>query len=101
MVQDEFLVKLYGSDALERERRRYRELVEGMSPQSGFPPEFSTTGGIRVFSAPGRTELGGNHTDHNRGRVLAAAIQMDAVAVVAPRSDRRYFFAQPVFPMFW
>jgi len=31
-------------------------------------------------SAPGRTELGGNHTDHNRGRVLAAAVQVDALA---------------------
>jgi galactokinase len=98
MMQDEFLIKLYGPDAVELERRRYAELVAGMSPQAGFPPEFSTTGGIRVFSAPGRTELGGNHTDHNRGRVLAAAIQMDAVAAVAPRSDRRVFFRSTGFP---
>ena len=37
----------------------------------------------RWFSAPGRTEIGGNHTDHQHGRVLAAAIDLDAVAAVS------------------
>ncbi len=36
----------------------------------------------RYFSAPGRTEIGGNHTDHQRGRVLAAAVDLDTVAAV-------------------
>ena len=36
------------------------------------------------FSAPGRTEIGGNHTDHQRGRVLAAAVNLDTVAAVRP-----------------
>ena len=36
----------------------------------------------RYFSAPGRTEIGGNHTDHQRGRVLAAAVNLDTVAAV-------------------
>lgn len=39
------------------------------------------------FSAPGRTELGGNHTDHQHGRVLAAAIDMDILAAVRERQD--------------
>ncbi|MDR1263726.1 MAG: galactokinase [Oscillospiraceae bacterium] len=39
---------------------------------------------IRFFSAPGRIEIGGNHTDHNHGMVLAAAISLDAVAAAAP-----------------
>jgi galactokinase len=92
MIPDEFLIKLYGSDAVERERRRYADLVAGMPPHTGFPEN------VRVFSAPGRTELGGNHTDHNRGRVLAAAIQMDVVAVVVPRRDRTVFFRSAGFP---
>jgi len=87
--------KLYGADSVERERRRYAALVEGISPRAGFP---DYNGDLRVFSAPGRTELGGNHTDHNRGRVLAASIQMDAVAVVFPRNDRRVFFRSVGFP---
>ena len=36
------------------------------------------------FSAPGRTEIGGNHTDHQRGRVLAAAVNLDTIAAVRP-----------------
>ena len=40
-----------------------------------------------LFSAPGRTELGGNHTDHQLGRVLAASVSVDTVAAVSPRED--------------
>ncbi|MCI8406032.1 MAG: galactokinase [Oscillospiraceae bacterium] len=42
---------------------------------------------IAIFSAPGRTEVGGNHTDHQRGRVLAASVNLDVIAVVSPRQD--------------
>ena len=100
-VWADMLASLYGADAVEAERRRYAALVEGMTPQAGFPPEFtpfSAPHTMRALSAPGRTELGGNHTDHNRGRVLAAAIQMDAAAVAAPRSDRQVFFRSIGFP---
>lgn len=38
--------------------------------------------GIRLFSAPGRTEIGGNHTDHQRGHVLAAGVNLDIIAAV-------------------
>ena len=40
-----------------------------------------------IFSAPGRSEIGGNHTDHQRGEVLAAAVNVDAIAVVRPVSE--------------
>lgn len=46
--------------------------------------EFDAT---QLFSAPGRTELAGNHTDHNLGKVLCAAVQNDSLAAVAKRSD--------------
>jgi galactokinase len=93
------LESLYGLQSVKEEQRRYTSLLKGMSPQGGFPVEFSDTAGdFRIFSAPGRTELGGNHTDHNRGRVLAASIQMDAVAVVAPRDDKQVFLRSPGFP---
>jgi galactokinase len=90
---------LYGPSAVEAARRRYAGLVEGILedspagfPAAGFP---ETRGELRVFTAAGRTELGGNHTDHNRGKVLAASIQLDAVAIVAPRNDSRVFFRSP------
>ncbi len=48
---------------------------------AGFAAHFGTQP-ARYFSAPGRTEIGGNHTDHQRGRVLAAAVNLDTVAAV-------------------
>ena len=48
---------------------------------SGFAAAFDGTP-ERYFSAPGRTEIGGNHTDHQRGRVLAAAVNLDTRAAV-------------------
>ena len=48
---------------------------------SGFAAIFGSEP-ERYFSAPGRTEIGGNHTDHQRGRVLAAAVNLDTVAAV-------------------
>jgi galactokinase len=78
---------LYGEEGADSARQRYSrlaaELPEGFSGQ-----EF----GLRVFSVPGRTELGGNHTDHNRGKVLAASIQLDVAAVAAARKDKQVFF---------
>ena len=48
---------------------------------AGFAAAFEGTP-ERYFSAPGRTEIGGNHTDHQRGRVLAGAVNLDTVAAV-------------------
>lgn len=48
-----------------------------------FAERFGTDRPIAIFSAPGRTEIGGNHTDHNLGRVLAASVDADVIAVVA------------------
>ena len=42
---------------------------------------------VMLISAPGRTEIGGNHTDHNRGRVLAAAVNLDTLSAVSARND--------------
>jgi galactokinase len=52
----------------------------------------------RTFSAPGRTELAGNHTDHNRGKVLAASIHLDITAVVQERNDNTVLFRSAGFP---
>ena len=51
------------------------------SLDAGFAAAFGGTP-ERYFSAPGRTEIGGNHTDHQRGRVLAAAVNLDTQAAV-------------------
>lgn len=50
----------------------------------GFKNTFTdNTSNVRIFSAPGRSEIGGNHTDHQHGCVLAAAVDMDILAAAA------------------
>lgn len=48
---------------------------------------YNTKAGLAIASAPGRVEIIGNHTDHNHGLVLAAAVNMDTVAAFSPRDD--------------
>jgi galactokinase len=83
---------LYGTEGIGAAQARYTELVRGLSEMLPRDAE------LRVFTAAGRTELGGNHTDHNHGKVLAASIHLDAVAVVSPRRDNKVFFRSTGFP---
>ncbi len=53
---------------------------------------------ISFFSTPGRTELGGNHTDHNHGRVLAASIHLDTIGAVAGREDYQVILISEGYP---
>ncbi len=75
------LERLYGPDA-PAQKGRYRLLLDS------FEELFGSQGRqVRFFSAPGRSEIIGNHTDHQRGRVVAAAINLDAIAAAARRDD--------------
>ncbi len=76
--QNKAFFELYGKDAatLQKQADRYTNLLKKF--QSAFGKDEA-----EVFSSPGRTEIGGNHTDHNFGRVLAGAVNMDNVAVAA------------------
>jgi galactokinase len=98
----ELFAELYGTAHIDSARRRCRALIEDMlkGGTDGFPPAElnEADGNLRVFSAPGRTELGGNHTDHNRGKVLAASIQLDSVAIVQARKDKTVFFRSTGYP---
>lgn len=74
--------ELYGNDAaeLKRNAERYIRLL------AQFENEFGENE-VKFFSSPGRTEIGGNHTDHNWGRVLAGAINLDNVCVAAKNNS--------------
>lgn len=74
------LAKVYG-DAAGAQAKRYQELT--------FMHErrFGDRGGLVLCSAPGRSEIAGNHTDHQGGRVLAAAIDLDTIAVATPNAS--------------
>ena len=65
---------------------------------AGFAAMF---GGMpeRYFSAPGRTEISGNHTDHQRGRVLAGAVNLDTVAAVRLNSTNKIRIQSKGYPM--
>ncbi|MCL1992843.1 MAG: galactokinase [Spirochaetes bacterium] len=99
MTGKEWISAFEGRGAGE-EAARYVKLASGflddaLFPRSRFP---EAAGSVRFFTAAGRTELGGNHTDHNNGKVLAAAVQLDAVAVAAGRDDARVSFRSTGFP---
>lgn len=70
---------LYGEES-ERARKRYAHL------QEKFTEEFGEAE-LRYFSAPGRTEIIGNHTDHNGGQILAGSITLDTICAAAPTDD--------------
>ena len=80
---DGMLEKLYGRAAVDEQRERYRKL------NASFREAFPGCASPRFFSAPGRVEIGGNHTDHQGGHVLAAAVDFDAIAAAAPSGEPR------------
>ncbi len=65
---------------------------------AGFAAAFGTKP-QRYFSAPGRTEIGGNHTDHQRGRVLAAAVNLDTIAAVRANGGKTIRILSKGYPM--
>ena len=77
------LAALYGTapQELARQRARYCAALEQ------FELYFGPGREVQVYSAPGRAELGGNHTDHQHGYGLAAAVTLDLVAVAARNTD--------------
>ena len=89
------LRSLYGTDeaVINQQKIRYAALAD----------EFVKTYGnkdLTVFSSPGRTEIGGNHTDHNHGRVLAGAVNLDNVAVAAPNGTSVVRILSSGYPQF-
>ncbi|MGA2641046.1 MAG: galactokinase family protein [Spirochaetia bacterium] len=89
------LESLYGvkPGIADRQKARYLGLLDR------FADAFPRAEGPRLFSTPGRTEICGNHTDHNGGRVLAAAVDLDAVAVASPTSDGRITIESEGYPL--
>ena len=75
------LSRLYPNMGAEDLERRLGDAVEGFNRVYGKAKP-------RLFSAPGRTELCGNHTDHQRGLVIAAAVNLDDIAAAAPNGER-------------
>jgi galactokinase len=72
--------ELYGAGEVGDQKKRYVALLDDFQKRFGFAD-------VRIFSAPGRSEIGGNHTDHNHGKVLAASIQQDCIGAISPSDN--------------
>ena len=70
----------------------YESIKQSFTACFGRSPRY-------LFSAPGRTELGGNHTDHQLGRVLAGAVSVDTLAAVAPNGERLIRIQSEGYPL--
>lgn len=71
--------EIYGKDpdTVSYQKDRFRRVIKGYEEHFGKPEE------LHIFSAAGRSEIGGNHTDHQRGHVLAASLNIDSLAVAS------------------
>ncbi|MCX6329338.1 MAG: galactokinase [Bacteroidia bacterium] len=87
--------ELYGNDPAElsRNAKRYTDLLKQ------FDTEFGKKD-IDFFTSPGRTEIGGNHTDHNWGRVLAGAVNLDNVSVAGKNNTNIIRILSEGYPRF-
>ena len=79
---DERLKKAYVTE--ENVKEQYDRYINLLNE---FEALFGKDRDVRLFSAPGRTEVGGNHTDHNHGVVMAGAVDLDVIAVVSKNTD--------------
>ena len=90
---DRVFAHLYGEESVPRQRQRYIEAI------AAFVAVFGKEEDLHLFSAPGRTEIGGNHTDHNHGCVLAASVNLDVIAVASRSAENRIRIQSKGYPM--
>lgn len=83
---------LYGETAVESQKTRYSKAIDEFATLYGEDRE------ITLYSVAGRSELSGNHTDHNHGCVIAASIDLDIIAVAAKRNDTTIRIKSEGFP---
>ncbi len=79
----DILSYIYRTQKTEPYAERYIEVIDE------FEKTFGKTDEIELFSAPGRTEIGGNHTDHQHGCVLAASVNLDVIAAARPNGTNQ------------
>ena len=78
---DARLAHIYGEAAVAKQRDRYAAAIDSFVALYGAAREGA------LYSVAGRSELSGNHTDHNHGRVIAASIDLDIIAVASPNGE--------------
>ena len=89
---DERITYVYGASALDAQKARYSKAIDEFASIYGADRE------ITLYSVAGRSELSGNHTDHNYGCVVAASIDLDIIAVASKREDSVIAIKSEGFP---
>lgn len=79
------------------ERQHYIDRFEKVI--DGFCENFGEAEDLRIFSAPGRTEIGGNHTDHQHGAVIAGGLNLDIIGVAKPNGTNQIRIKSEGYPM--
>lgn len=92
-AKDELLMDIYlDENKLAYQRERYAAAIDKFE-------ELYGAADISIYSAPGRSEIGGNHTDHQNGEVLAASVNLDAIAIVEATDDGLVKVVSGEYPM--
>ena len=91
--ENNMLAKIYCTENSQFYAQRFLDII------SKYETCFGKTDGATLFRAPGRTELGGNHTDHQRGCVLAGSVDLDIIACVALNGENVIRIQSEGYPM--
>ena len=78
---DQRFAYIYGKEAVEAQKARYAGAIDRFAALYGTDREAA------LYSVAGRSEVSGNHTDHNHGCVIAASIDLDIIAVASPNAE--------------
>ena len=90
---DQLLMDIYlDEEKLDYQRKRYVDAINKYKELYGDDD-------VEIYSAPGRSEVGGNHTDHQNGEVLAASINLDAIGIVKPLQEGTVKVVSDNYPM--
>lgn len=92
-LYNSILEKIYCKKDFKKIHERYIDLI------NGFCANFGSNRELSFFSAPGRTEIGGNHTDHQRGCVLAASVNLDVIAAVSLNNENTIRLQSEGYPL--
>lgn len=90
---DDSLKYLYVSSDVDLYRDRYMSVI------NGYEEIFGKADEIALFSAPGRTEIGGNHTDHQHGCVIAGSVNLDVIAAASLNNENVVRIKSKGYPM--
>lgn len=90
---DDAIKELYVTDDASCQRERYMSVINGYAGIFGDAEELA------LFSAPGRTEIGGNHTDHQHGCIIAGSVNLDVIAAVSFNNENIVRIKSKGYPM--